>query len=905
MSVMFANERPLRRGMQRRKVKRSFDDLLHSDEKQKKEIDEVVSSLKQRRLCREIQNYLFGDCGTDGYDDKESVEVKEVLDDDVESVKVEEVSYDDDEASVEVKEVSNDDVESVKVEEVSYDDDDDASVEVEEESDDEDFEISMCRRSRKRTTGVKRNLTRKNQIRPVVKKTRSTGRARQCKPNNWGKNIIDLSSSCSEDSDNSLHSSHTSGSQPSPISTLNAKYDVKRNTREKMEKKLNCHQCKKNDRPIVVPCLNCKEKQYCMRCIKQWYPHISEVKLALSCPFCREICNCNECLHSLNSITTLNRESVDHEKVQHLTYLVTKLLPFIRQIQHEQRSELILESKILGKILNEEDIQESSSFDDERIYCNQCATSIFDLHRCCPNCSFELCLSCCREIRQGRLSGGPEITQHKYTHKGYDYVHGGDPLLCRSVQYDAPHKLSTWTANEDVIPCPSKDRGGCGVGILELRRIISLQWLWNLEARAEKVVKDKFVEPTPKSNLKVTRQAASRKYSGDNYLYCPLAKEMLTNDGRIHFRRYWGKGQPIIVQDTLSQTLGLSWEPMVMSRALCENVDSQIKAVDCLANCEVEISTREFFRGYKKGRNYANFWPQMLKLKDWPPSDKFENLLPRHCDEFISALPLQEYTDPRNGILNLATLLPSSILKPDLGPKTYIAYGTAQELGRGDSVTKLHCDMSDAVNILMHTADVSFSEDQLSAIETLKKKHKTQDRRELQLSDSKKFDLQTCGITDKGAALWDIFRREDVPKLEMYLRKHSKEFRHAYCNPVEQVIHPIHDQSFYLTSEHKRKLKEEYGIEPWTFEQRLGEAVFIPAGCPHQVRNLKSCTKVAVDFVSPENIGECFRLTEEFRKLPKFHKAREDKLEIKKMILHAANQAIRHLEELQSKQEPN
>lgn len=29
------------------------------------------------------------------------------------------------------------------------------------------------------------------------------------------------------------------------------------------------------------------------------------------------------------------------------------------------------------------------------------------------------------------------------------------------------------------------------------------------------------------------------------------------------------------------------------------------------------------------------------------------------------------------------------------------------------------------------------------------------------------------------------------------------------------------------------------GVEPWTFVQRLGEAVFIPAGCPHQVRNLK------------------------------------------------------------------
>ncbi|XWS63294.1 hypothetical protein CRYUN_Cryun06bG0083000 [Craigia yunnanensis] len=147
----------------------------------------------------------------------------------------------------------------------------------------------------------------------------------------------------------------------------------------------------------------------------------------------------------------------------------------------------------------------------------------------------------------------------------------------------------------------------------------------------------------------------------------------------------------------------------------------------------------------------------------------------------------------------------------------------------------------------------------------------------------------------EGGAIWDIFRRQDVPKLQDYLKKHFREFRYVHYCPVPQ-FHPIHDQSFFLTMDHKAKLKKEYGIEPWTFVQKLGEAVFIPAGCPHQVRNIKSCIKVALDFVSPENVGECVRLTEEFSALPHDHRAKEDKLEVKKMIVHAFYQAVKDLD---------
>ena len=46
---------------------------------------------------------------------------------------------------------------------------------------------------------------------------------------------------------------------------------------------------------------------------------------------------------------------------------------------------------------------------------------------------------------------------------------------------------------------------------------------------------------------------------------------------------------------------------------------------------------------------------------------------------------------------------------------------------------------------------------------------------------------------------------------------------------------PTHDQSTYLDGDLRARLYTEYGVRGYAIVQCLGDAVFIPAGAPHQV----------------------------------------------------------------------
>jgi len=214
-------------------------------------------------------------------------------------------------------------------------------------------------------------------------------------------------------------------------------------------------------------------------------------------------------------------------------------------------------------------------------------------------------------------------------------------------------------------------------------------------------------------------------------------------------------------------------------------------------------------------------------------------MFPELFEDFSTAVPVPNYTR-RDGVLNIASHFPTGVIAPDLGPKMYNAFESSENAGSFGS-TRLHMDMADAVNIMLYAS-------------------------------RRKNDQE-------GFALWNIFHADDATKIREFLREK---------NPgLPPTFDPIHSQHYFLDSQLRKELYETKGVVSWRAEQRPGEAIFIPAGCAHQVANSADCIKVAVDFVSPENVHRCVKLTKEFRELNLAKAWKDDVLQLRNMLWYA------------------
>ncbi|GAA5904265.1 hypothetical protein JCM8208_006820 [Rhodotorula glutinis] len=232
------------------------------------------------------------------------------------------------------------------------------------------------------------------------------------------------------------------------------------------------------------------------------------------------------------------------------------------------------------------------------------------------------------------------------------------------------------------------------------------------------------------------------------------------------------------------------------------------------------------------------------KIKDWPAARDFREY-PELWHDFMDVLPAGSITR-RDGALNISAHVPVNANPPDLGPKGYFSEISDDGEG-GNGSTKLH-----TVNILMWASDMP-------------------DR-------------------SPGVAVWDLYAAEDADKLRDFLYGHIAKLE-GWKDADEarrRVDDPIHTQRIFLSSPLRAALLASHGVRSFRILQRPNEAVFIPAGCAHQVCNLADCIKVATDFVSVENVARCWKLSDEFHAQTKSKSLWcPDVLELKSMLLWA------------------
>ncbi|KRY89399.1 Lysine-specific demethylase 3A-B [Trichinella pseudospiralis] len=483
--------------------------------------------------------------------------------------------------------------------------------------------------------------------------------------------------------------------------------------------------------------------------------------------------------------------------------------------------------------------------ESDRELCDVCWMSIFNIHAFCRRCGFSVCMQCYSK----------HLNDNQYDeYKWYDCTdinrvsHNPAAMdLCHFHEELHPSKLK-----ETMKKLDGKFAKFSGVlmnGGRKKRRLPNVKHFY-----------------TNKRNLLVLQEPDNER----NILY---------------FRKHWRNALPVLVQNV--KTTSEYWRPSFFRQQLRSGA-SEHDLLDCRSGeLLYDVPYLKFWNGFddrrKRMRDSDCNTTRHLKFKEWPANNTLPRVLPSACADFYSATPMPSYVHLKNAAFNLASYLPDSI-KPNLGPKLCIAYEMFPNMNA--ATTNLHSEVTDVLNILTWTSIPKNMSKQRMHDDILRVLAK-------EGLDAQMMNMARKRINDVGA-LWTIFKPGDSDKLRQYMIQYFGE-------ADEPGGDPIHDISHYLNAKVRADLVKN-GIQPITFLQMRNDALYIPAGAPHQVLNLKCCIQVTLDFVSPEGVNRSLKMLNELRKLAFRNTELGDKIQLHNIVYYSTLEAIETLEKANSSQ---
>ena len=433
-----------------------------------------------------------------------------------------------------------------------------------------------------------------------------------------------------------------------------------------------------------------------------------------------------------------------------------------------------------------------------REICDVCNTSIFNFHWTCTFCGTCVCLDCKKERQFGQIRWKPttKVDKEERDHFFWLKCHSHKDHNMMLTQITTGDALKYLNENLHKI-CEQRNitqRCGCSLRTRNCVKMISKTILLEQprenqpnELVLREMMKRQRHKAKPKRRMSLMEQQLIYRKVDTSYIsqgrILKLTKPSESQDSYKIFKDQWEQGKPVVIANVTQNIKKFIWSPGYFSMRFGNEKHAM---VDCETDVVIkQVAMRHFWDGFKhiKRRLPRDCEEKIvLKLKDWPTSDDFADIMKEHYDETMKAVPMSAYTH-RDGKYNLARYLPMHFSRPDLGPKMYSAYSQCHPSKQGS--TNLHLDVSDAVNVMVHVSkpdDAHLSPDQYSTKAT---------RLALDIAGADEYDKAQldAGVRLPGA-IWHIWPAQQADEMRNVLRNVAKE----NGKPLGVLDDPIHDQ---------------------------------------------------------------------------------------------------------------